>query len=64
MYRIKNKIDFKNQVKASETIGISKYTLCRILNGKQLTSKVIAYCIVKYYDSNAEIEDYFTKEEN
>lgn len=63
MYRIKNKIKFENQEKTAESIGISKYTLSRILNGKQATSKVIAYCIVKYYNSESEIEDYFTKEE-
>lgn len=59
MYYISKKIEFDNQSKASEEIGIANETLCRILSGKQGCSKVIAYCITKHYDSNAEILDYF-----
>lgn len=59
MYYISKKIDFDNQAKASKEIGIANETLCRILSGKQGCSKVIAYCITKYHDSNAEILDYF-----
>ena len=53
------RITFNNQTKASEEIGIAKETLCRILSGKKGCSKVVAYCITKHYDSNAEILDYF-----
>ena len=48
-----------NKTKASEKIGISRVYLTNILNSKQKCSKVIAYCITKYLDSNAEISDYF-----
>lgn len=53
------RIRFENQKKASEEIGITPETLCRILSGKVGTRKPIAYCITKYFDSNAEIKDYF-----
>ena len=63
MYYIKNRMKFKSQVKAAEEIGIAKETLSRILNGKVGTSKMTAYCIVKCFDKEAEIEDYFKKGE-
>lgn len=59
MYRIKKRIRFENQKKIAEKIGITEFTLCRILKGKQTTQKTTAYCIVKCYDENAEISDYF-----
>ena len=63
MYTIKEPkmIKFENQTKASEEIGIKLETLSRILNKKQKTTKVVAYCIVKHYDENAEIQDYFDR---
>ena len=62
MYILKNKLDIKNQRKAAKIIGIDEATLCRILKGKQSTHKTTAYCIVKYYDPNAEVYDYFKGE--
>lgn len=62
MYKIKNKIVFENQKEIAKQIGIAEETLCRILSGKQLTSKTTAYCIVKTYDINSEIEDFFEME--
>ena len=56
------RIKFDNQRKTAERIGITEYTLSRILSGKQGTQKTTAYCIVKEYDKNAEILDYFVKE--
>lgn len=56
------RITFKTQKKAAEEIGIREETLCRILSGKLGTTKTTAYCIVKHYDKNAEILDYFTYE--
>ena len=53
------RIRFDSQKKASEEIGIDEATLCRILSGKKGTRKTTAYCIVKYYNSDAEIKDYF-----
>ena len=57
------RIKFKNQKEAAEKIGIAQETLSRILNGRVGTSKPYAYCITKFYDKNAEIEDYFVREE-
>ena len=56
------RIRFESQKKASEKIGISEETLSRILSGKKGTRKPIAYCITKYFDENAEINDYFIYE--
>lgn len=63
MYRFRNDVDYKiNQTKASSIIGLTQPTLSNILNGKVLCRKVVAFCIAKYLDENAEIEDYFVKE--
>ena len=63
MYRFREDVDYKiNQTIASEVIGIARPTLSNILNRKVLCRKVVAYCIAKYLDENAEIEDYFERE--
>lgn len=62
MYLFKTEIPVKiNQTIASEIIGITQPTLSNILNGKVACRKVVAFCIVKYLDENAKIEDYFIK---
>ena len=57
---------FKNknltQKESSEEIGISEETFSRILNRKRKCSKVTAYAITKFFDKEADIEDYFEKE--
>ena len=59
MYRFRQDVDYKiNQT----VIGITQPCLSNILNGKVLCRKVVAFCITKYLDDNAEIEDYFIKE--
>jgi DNA-binding XRE family transcriptional regulator len=58
------RIKFENQKKTSKEIGINESTLCRILSGKQGTSKVVAYCITKYFNKESEILDYFVNEED
>lgn len=50
-----------NQREIAEKVGITEFTLSRIINEKQATQKTTAYCIVKAIDSNAEIDDYFTR---
>lgn len=50
-----------NKKKASEVIGISRQYLTNIVNGKISCTKVVAFCITKYLDKNAEIEDFFIK---
>lgn len=62
MYIFKKNIDVKiNQTIAGEVIGLAQPTLSNILNRKVACRKVVAFCIVKYIDENAEIEDYFDK---
>ena len=62
MYILKQDVDIKiNQTIASEVIGITQPTLSNIINRKVQCRKVTAYCIVKYIDENAKIEDYFEK---
>lgn len=62
MYLFKEDAKIKiNQSKASEVIGLAKPTLSNILNRKVACRKVVAFCIAKYIDMNAEIEDYFEK---
>lgn len=64
MYILKNEMKIGNETKASKIIGIDIATLSRILHKKQKCSKILAYCITKYMDQNAEITDYFIREEN
>lgn len=45
-------------------VGISKQSLCNILNGKSKTTKTTAYCIVKECDIDNEICYYFKREGN
>ena len=65
MYIFKNnKNTTIRQVEASKVIGVTPQTLSKILNGKYACSKVMAYAITKYFDENAEIEEYFIRKEN
>ena len=60
MYIFKTEMPVKiNQSKACEIIGLAQPTLSNILNGKVACRKVVAFCITKYLDENAEIEYYF-----
>lgn len=61
MYIINKQIKFENIGKAAKDIGINISTLSRILHQKQKCSKILAYCIVKYYNKNAEINEYFIR---
>lgn len=62
MYIFKENNDVKmNQTIASEVIGLAQPTLSNILNRKVACRKVVAFCIAKYIDENAKIEDYFDK---
>ena len=62
MYTLKENVNVKmNQTIASEVIGLSQPTLSNILNRKVACRKVVAFCITKYIDDNAKIEDYFDK---
>lgn len=62
MYIFKTEIPIKiKQTEASKIIGLTQPTLSNILNGKVACRKVVAFCITKYLNENAEIEDYFIK---
>lgn len=60
MYWITRKVTI-NKTIASEVIGITRPHLTNILNGKIGCTKPVAFCIVKYLDADAEIEEYFIK---
>lgn len=65
MYKIKKpgiiKFLFGDNVSISEKIGLNNASLSRILNGKQTTKYATAYCIVKAFNSEKEVLDYFKK---
>jgi hypothetical protein len=65
MYKIKKpniiKFMFGDNKSVSEKLGLNNSSLCRILKGKQTTKYLTAYCIVKLYDPNKEVLDYFKK---
>ena len=62
MYKIKKGLNIKlNQTKAGKIIGLAQPTLSNIMNRKVACRKVVAYCITKYINENANIEDYFDK---
>lgn len=43
----------------AKEIGITNQYLTNIFNHKISCSKLVAYCITKFLNSNAEINDYF-----
>ena len=62
MYLFRDDVVYNiNQTIASEIIGLRQPTLSNILNSKVACRKVTAYCIAKYLNENAEIEDYFER---
>ena len=65
MYTIKNPgiIEFKygENKKIAKQIGITAEHLCSILSGKTRTKYATAYCIVKLFNSEKEVLDYFNQ---
>lgn len=61
MWKFKDKEIAKiyNKTKMAKVIGITPDTLRRVINGKQICSKLVAYCITKFLSEDAEIADYF-----
>ena len=47
----------------AKIIGIDQATLSRIINGKQQCSKLVAYAITKFLNSDSEISNYFDRVE-
>ncbi len=65
MYYFRQDIQVKfKQKDLCETIGLTAPTMSNIINGKVACRKVVAYCITKYFNQEAEIEDYFYKKED
>ena len=56
--RIKSKYKLSSIAKE---VGISNSYLTLIFKNERPCSKKLAYCITKYIDENAEIEDFFDK---
>lgn len=65
MYKIREigLLEEYNKVKVANQIGLHPDTLRKVLNGKIVCSKLVAYCITKFINSDAEIEDYFKRED-
>ena len=63
MWHFKDKEVMKmyNKSKVAEFVGLAPTTLIRIVNGTQDCSKLVAYCITKFLNPDAEIEDYFVR---
>lgn len=63
MYTFKDKETAKmfNKTQMAKVIGLNPDTLRRVINGKQECSKLVAYCITKFLNDEAKIEDYFIK---
>ena len=62
MYMYKMGIDIKiNKAKASREIGCDVSWLSQVMNRRVACSKMLAYCITKYLDENAEISDFFER---
>lgn len=62
MYQWKYKnLCIRKQREAGDVIGVTPQYLSRICSKKAIIKKLLAYCIVKYIDSEAEIEDYFER---
>jgi plasmid maintenance system antidote protein VapI len=60
-FRCKDYAKKYNKTAMAEIIGLAPDTVRRVINGKQDCSKLVAYCITKFLNSNAEIEEYFYK---
>lgn len=60
-FKDKEKAKMFNKTQMAKVIGLNADTLRRVINGKQECSKLVAYCITKFLNSEAEIEDYFKK---
>lgn len=61
LFKDKNVAITYNKVQMAKVVGLNPDTLRRVINGKQTCSKLVAYCITKFLDSEAEILDYFER---
>ena len=63
IFKDKNVAITYNKVQMAKVVGLNPDTLRRVINGKQNCSKLVAYCITKFLNSEAEIIDYFDRVE-
>ena len=63
MYEIKDVTIGKlyNKEEMAKIVGLNPATLRRIFTKKQQCSKLVAYCITKFLNKEAEIANYFEK---
>ena len=65
MYKIKEigsiTFEYGSYQEKADRIGIALSSLSRILKGKQTTKYATAYCIVKLFNPEKEVLDYFEK---
>lgn len=61
LFRDKNVAITYNKVQMAKVVGLNPDTLRRVINGKQNCSKLVAYCITKFLNSEAEILDFFDR---
>lgn len=63
MYKFKDKTiaSMYNKEQMAKVVGLNADTLRRVINGKQECSKLVAYCITKFLNSESEIENYFER---
>lgn len=65
MYKIKKpgliKFLYGDTKKMAKKIGINHCHLSGILTGNRTTKYQTAYCIVKLYDPNKEVDDFFDR---
>lgn len=61
LFKDKNVAIAYNKVQMAKVVGLNPDTLRKIINGKQMCSKLTAYCITKFLNSEAEILDYFER---
>lgn len=60
MYLFRDDIlNIYNQRAIAREVGITPETMNRIFRRKQKCSKMVAFCICKAINKNAEIEDFF-----
>lgn len=63
MWKFKNKELAKlyNKKQMAEIIGLHPTTVRKVMKGTINCSKLVAYCITKFIDSNKEVEDLFER---
>ena len=63
IFKKKEAVKMFNKTQMAKIVGLNPDTLRRVINGKQECSKLVAYCITKFLNSEAEIEEYFIRKE-